>query len=65
LLPIAESDFYIDYVVSAAGIDVDIYPFVRPVVSFPTISERSVLCQGIASPTVFNVTSRQNGNCYV
>lgn len=65
LLPIAESDFYIDYVVSAAGIDVDIYPFVRPVVSFPTISERSVLCQGIASPTVFNVTSRHNGNCYV
>lgn len=29
---------------------------VRPVVSFPTISERSVLCQGIVNPTVFNIT---------
>ena len=39
------------------------YIRVRHVVSFPTVSERSVLCQGIASPTVFNAGQRWNNTC--
>ena len=34
----------------------------RPVVSLPNVNERDVLCQGIISPTVFNISERQNGN---
>ena len=32
----------------------DKYMAVRPVVTFPTKTERSVLCQGIMNSTVFN-----------
>lgn len=34
------------------------YVRVRPVVVFPTINDREVLCQGILCPTVFNVKDR-------
>ena len=34
------------------------YVKVRPVVVFPTINDREVLCQGILCPTVFNVKDR-------
>lgn len=40
------------------------YAKVRPVVSFPTISERKILCQGIMNPTVFNITDRYEGTCF-
>lgn len=42
----------------------DKYTKIRTVVSFPTLSERSILCQGIINPTVFNVGQRHNGTCY-
>lgn len=37
------------------------YVKVRPVVSFPTLSERKILCQGIINPTVFNLSNRCDG----
>ena len=40
------------------------YVNVRPVISFPTLSERSILCQCVASKTVFNYGQRKNGTCY-
>lgn len=36
------------------------YRRVRPVVVFPTISDREVVCQGILCPTVFNADDRYN-----
>lgn len=40
------------------------YVRIRPVVSFPSITERSVLCQGVLNPTIFNITERCNKTCY-
>lgn len=40
------------------------YIRIRPVVSFPTASERAILCQGIVNPTVFNLGQRVNGTCH-
>lgn len=40
------------------------YVRIRPVVSFPSIVEREVLCQGIVNPTVFNLSERANGNVF-
>lgn len=40
------------------------YVNIRPVVSLPNESERSILCQGVLNPTVFNITERKNKTCY-
>lgn len=42
----------------------DRYVSVRTIVSFPTKSERNVLCQGILNPTVFNLKERIDNTCY-
>jgi hypothetical protein len=34
------------------------YKSVRPIVVYPTISDREVLCQGVLNPTVFNALDR-------
>ena len=36
----------------------DVYKRIRPVVVYPTIGDRSVLCQGVLNPTVFNAEDR-------
>ena len=40
------------------------YVKIRPVVSLPSVTERSVLCQGVLNPTVFNITDRCDKSCY-
>ena len=42
----------------------DIYENIRPVVVFPTIADRNVLCQGVLNPTVFNVQDRIDNSPY-
>ncbi len=37
----------------------DVYKRVRPVVVYPNIEERHVVCQGVLNPTVFNSRSRK------
>lgn len=34
------------------------YKKIRPVIVYPTVGERAVLCQGVVNPTVFNVADR-------
>lgn len=34
------------------------YKKIRPVVVYPTVGERTVLCQGVVNPTVFNIADR-------
>lgn len=34
------------------------YKKIRPVVVYPTVGERAVLCQGVVNPTVFNIADR-------
>ena len=36
----------------------DIYQSIRPVIVYPGINERTVLCQGVVNPTVFNAQDR-------
>lgn len=36
------------------------YKKVRPVIVYPTEQERSIICQGVLNPTVFNVGDRKN-----
>ena len=40
------------------------YIRIRPVVSFPTTSERRILYQGVVNPTVFNLQQRENRTCH-
>lgn len=40
------------------------YKRVRGVVVFPSMGERTIVAQGIATPTVFNLSSRKNGIPY-
>lgn len=44
--------------------DIDDFVAIRPVVSFPTSSERNVVCQGILNPTVFNLQQRIDNTCF-
>lgn len=37
---------------------------VRPVVVYPSIGDRSVLCQGVLNPTVFNIEDRVSSSPY-
>lgn len=60
----AETDDNINTIINDLGIDTSDYIRIRPVVSFPTASERAILCQGIVNPTVFNLGQRVNGTCH-
>lgn len=40
--------------------DTDVYKKIRPVIVYPNIEDRSVLCQGVLNPTVFNVEDRKD-----
>ena len=40
----------------------DVYKKIRPVIVFPTIGDRKVLCQGVLNPTVFNVQDRKTNS---
>lgn len=53
-----------DFDVSDLKIKTDVYKRVRPVVVFPTIGDRTILCQGVLNPTVFNVEDRVNNSPY-
>lgn len=41
------------------------YIKVRPVVVFPQIQDRSIVCQGMLCPTIFNAYNRYNNNPFV
>lgn len=43
---------------SDAPVDFSVFKKVRPVIVFPTVGDRTVLCQGVINPTVFNVEDR-------
>lgn len=43
------------------SIDTNVYKRIRPVIVYPNIQDRSVLCQGVLNPTVFNAQDRKNG----
>ena len=40
------------------GFDYDVYRRIRPVIVYPNIGDRTVICQGVLNPTVFNVQDR-------
>ena len=40
------------------------YKRIRPVIVYPTISDRKVLCQGVLNPTVFNALDRIDNSPY-
>ena len=40
------------------------YKKIRPVIVYPTISDRKVLCQGVLNPTVFNALDRIDNSPY-
>ena len=42
----------------------DTYKRIRPLVVFPTIGDRTVLCQGVLNPTVFNANDRTDNSPY-
>jgi len=44
------------------GFKVSDYIRIRPVVIFPSIVDRNVLCQGVLNPTVFNVEDRKDNS---
>lgn len=48
----SEEDFY------------SVYQSVRPVIVYPSIGDRNVLCQGVLNPTVFNAKDRIDSSPY-
>ena len=42
----------------------NVYKRIRPLVVFPTIGDRTVLCQGVLNPTVFNANDRTDNAPY-
>ena len=59
---------YLDFVLSNKSISSQIYNLgyraIRPVVVLPPKSSRSVICQGVVTPTVYNEEFRENGTCW-
>lgn len=49
----------------ASKFDINAYSRIRPVIVFPNINDRNVLCQGVLNPTVFNVEDRKDGYPFV
>lgn len=46
------------------GIDTSLYKRIRPVIVYPGINDRTVLCQGVLNPTVFNAIDRVDNSPY-
>ena len=40
------------------------YVMARPVVVYPSIKDRNIICQGVLNPTVYNVKERFNDNAF-
>lgn len=57
-LPFAEAIIDLTQIGSEYGVNPDLYQYVRPVVVYPSIGDREVLCQGVLNPTVFNSLDR-------
>ena len=51
-------------ITAACGDDISLYENIRPVIVFPNIEDRQVLCQGVLNPTVFNVMDRKDKSPY-
>lgn len=49
---------------SALGSGLDDYIAARPLIVYPEINDRTVLCQGVLNPTVFNAKSRLEGTIF-
>lgn len=49
--------------IDTTGLSSD-YKKVRPVVVYPSVLERQIVCQGILCPTIFNVGDRVNNRTY-
>lgn len=41
-----------------------LYRMIRPLIVYPNLNDRHVLCQGVVNPTVFNVIDRMNNSPY-
>ncbi len=54
----AAIDTYLKNHGETKGFDYSIYKRIRPVIVYPNIADRQVLCQGVLNPTVFNVMDR-------
>lgn len=63
-IPYAESNLTIGDIIQILDNESSNYVRVRTIVSFPKDNERTLLCQGIINPTVFNLGQRYNGTCY-
>jgi hypothetical protein len=42
----------------------EVFTRIRPVIVFPTILNRAVVCQGVLNPTVFNIEDRKDNSPY-
>lgn len=60
-LPYAYASINLASIASDVEFDLSSYKKVRPVIVYPTIGDRDVICQGVLNPTVFNVEDRKNG----
>ena len=66
LLPYAEAEIPIEHIAELYNAKrsveksdfYSIFKSIRPVIVYPSIEDRSVLCQGVINPTVFNVEDR-------
>ena len=71
LYPIQENE-YIQLISAEAqipvnaesGINTDLYMNIRPVIVYPSIGDRNILCQGVLNPTVFNSLDRIDNSPY-
>lgn len=55
----AKATISLDKLKTAIGEDLfSSYSRIRPLVVYPTVNDRSVLCQGVLNPTMFNVEDR-------
>lgn len=46
------------------GLDISKIKRVRPLIAYPSIGDRSVICQGVINPTVFNAEDRKTNSPY-
>lgn len=70
LLPFAEAEIPIktlaEYYDKTKAVDktdfFSVFKSIRPVIVYPSIEDRNVLCQGVLNPTVFNVEDRKDNS---
>lgn len=61
----AKSTINISSIRAAYGANFDsVYKQIRPVIVYPGVGERQVLCQGVLNPTVFNAADRIDNSPY-